>query len=61
MDMQSKENKALKVALDRVRKWCGLRDRSEREALAKFQDVLRKMDPPPTSSEAESWVAHGMD
>ena len=60
VDIESKQNKALKVALDRVRKWCGLRDRSEREALAKFQEVLRKMDPPPTSSEAESWVARGM-
>jgi SOS response regulatory protein OraA/RecX len=61
VDTQSKQKKALKVALDRVRKWCGLRDRSEREAMAKFQEVLRKMDPSPSSSEADSWVANGMD
>lgn len=55
MEQDLKEKKAQTAGLARLQKWCGLRDRTEREVWEKMRDVLAKMATPPSASQAAAW------
>ena len=56
MEQDLKEKKAQTAGLARLQKWCGLRDRTEREVQEKMREVLGKMATPPTAVQAETWT-----
>ena len=55
MEQDLKEKKAQTAGLARLQKWCGLRDRTEREVQEKMREVMAKMATPPSASQAELW------
>ena len=55
MEQDLKEKKAQTAGLARLQKWCGLRDRTEREVREKMREVIGKMPTPPSASRAEVW------
>ncbi|MGB1099657.1 MAG: regulatory protein RecX [Flavobacteriales bacterium] len=55
MEQDLKEKKAQTAGLARLQKWCGLRDRTEREVREKMREVMAKMATPPSASRAEVW------
>ena len=60
MEQDLKEKKAQTVGLARLQKWCGLRDRTEREAAQKMREVIQKMPEPPSPATAAAWEADWM-
>ena len=60
MEQDLTEKKAQTAGLARLQKWCGIRDRTEREARQKMREVMSKMPSPPTSAQAEEWEEHWM-
>ena len=43
MEQELKEKKAQTAVLARLQKWCGIRDRSEREARLKADELMAKI------------------
>jgi len=56
VEQDLKEKKAQTVGLARLQKWCGLRDRTEREVRDKMREVMAKMASPPGPWQAEDWA-----
>ena len=61
MEEVTKDKKVQRAVLVRLQKWCGLRDRSEREARLKMREWMVKMPPELQGSSLESleetWIA----
>ena len=54
MEQELKEKKAQTAVLARLQKWCGIRDRSEREARLKAAEWMAKMAPDATQPQREN-------
>ena len=61
VESELKEPKPSAAVLERMRAWCGMRDRSEREAEEKLKGLLAKMEPLPAATLRAQWVCDWMD
>ena len=61
VESELKELKPPAAVLERIRVWCGMRDRSEREAEEKLKGLLANMDPIPEAALRAQWVCDWMD
>ena len=61
VESELKEPKPPAAVLERMRAWCGMRDRSEREAEEKLKGLLAKMEPLPAATLRAQWACDWMD
>ena len=61
VESELKEPKPPAAVLERMRAWCGMRDRSEREAEEKLRGLLAKMEPLPPAPMRAQWACDWMD
>ena len=61
VESELKEPNPPAAVLERMRAWCGMRDRSEREAKEKLKGLLAKMEPLPAATLRAKWMCDWMD